>query len=746
MTYRVPQSLAHECANEINPGAAVIVPLSGYSRLGIIIGVESGELPADAGPVEEVRGLLPHLSLPTTTLELCRWVADSYSASLSAVLRAVLPPGLKEGSYRVQAPEPDWPWRAGTIVSRHTLRRTLGAEALQRAEAAGAVLYTPGAHRPPAVEWATTSPGTRPNLRRAPRQRQLLETLNQLGGESPVKNLLRRCSTTRQPLNQLAERGLVEVEPRPEKKYIHNTKGVSGRNGASARSVGSSTGSTADPGPEALCPELRAGAYLWRLPGGLVWRELTGLVGSALGSGRQALVLVPERRGVEEMVEHLVEELPAGYTVAPYHGELDAGRVEVYEAFRGGALSVLVGTRGAALLPGGGSSGGPLVCVVDEPNEAYRSSAAMEYESVTGHCREVVLERQRIEGSTAVLFSTAPSLEAYYRSIHGRGAQRLGELPAVASESRPRVSIVDLRGTGEPFSETLLDELSAAGESERVGVLVNRVGYATVVRCNRCGAVERCERCDLPLRYHRQRGALICPGCGAFRVARESCSECGSHRLSYTGLTVERARETLEREFGREVGVKTADLSEATGASIVVGTAHRILRERWDVIAIPEVDAMFSGSGFRAVERGFRNIFMALEAAERRVMVQTRHPEHYALGAAVRRDYPAFARAELQRRRALGYPPYAHLAALTLEGEESAVRSAIHRAVKSSSPGTASEVSVMGPIPLENGTRWRLLLQAPDRLPVAAAASRVGLDVSRDRSMKVRIDIDPEEI
>jgi primosomal protein N' (replication factor Y) len=45
-------------------------------------------------------------------------------------------------------------------------------------------------------------------------------------------------------------------------------------------------------------------------------------------------------------------------------------------------------------------------------------------------------------------------------------------------------------------------------------------------------------------------------------------------------------------------------------------------------------------------------------------IIQTYNPDHYAIRAAARHDYAAFARRELAFRRDLGYPPYRRIARL----------------------------------------------------------------------------------
>lgn len=215
------------------------------------------------------------------------------------------------------------------------------------------------------------------------------------------------------------------------------------------------------------------------------------------------------------------------------------------------------------------------------------------------------------------------------------------------------------------------------------------------------------------------------------------------------GLAVESVREILSNALDAPVGLLTAAARELEDAPLVVGTARCILDEEWDTVVVPDIDALLLGSGMGAVERAFRLLYGAAESARRRLFVQTRVPEHYALQAALRGDYPAFAAAELPRMRSLGYPPFAHLADVIFEGPETALRRAVESRLR---PALEADVEMSGlvPLPSHGSSRaWRLLLRGRERAAVARAASLAAKLASEARGfgrLKVKVNIDPEEV
>lgn len=718
-SYLVPDHLAEE----VRIGSAVVAPLSGYGRLGVVVGFEE----AGERPLKEIQAVAEGISLPESLVKLCGWAAGAAALSLPAVIRMALPPGLATATYEVRHPAPEWPWRAGSAVDRTELRRALGGEGLKTAEEAGRVALAPALPRQRSVEWAVVEEGEF-DLRRAPRQRALMKALVDCDGGRPVSDLLNAACAGREVLRRLVRRGAVRLEKRPEPAPVSYTRGSGA--GLAAYAAGAERA------------HARGGAWIWRMPNAESIVAAAAVARAAVKRGEQALVVAPEIRTVERLVKAFEELLPAGLTVAPYHSALGRGRAAIYEAARRGEVDVLIGTRTAVLVPVARLGS---VCVVDEPNEAHRASPG--YEGIPLHVREVAVARGRIEGAAVLFFSPFPSLRLYAPES---GVLRL---PPAETDRWPTVAVVDMRGTGAALSSTLLDACRrTVRRGGRVGVVVNRLGSAASFSCNRCGFVWTCPGCELPLRPRDASGArsLFCGHCGRKEIAGKECRECGSNRLGVAGLAIERARAQLKEALGIEVGLLTADAREEEEAQVVVGTARCVLEEEWDLVVVPDADSLlFGGAG--SVEKGFRLLYGAAQASRNRLLVQTRSPEHHVLRAALRGDYEAFAEAELPKRRRLCYPPHAHLAEVVFEGSEDVVRRAVESRLR---PALEDGVEMLDPAPFpgdDGRPVWHVLLRSRKRVALAKAASRVARLAAEDRGrgsggFEARINMDPEEV
>jgi len=133
------------------------------------------------------------------------------------------------------------------------------------------------------------------------------------------------------------------------------------------------------------------------------------------------------------------------------------------------------------------------------------------------------------------------------------------------------------------------------------------------------------------------------------------------------------------------------------------------------------------------------------------VVVQTLAPTAPSIAHAARHDAGAFLAEEVERRRALRYPPFSHLTRIVLKAESERrlehVSAELADALSGCLPGGTD---LLGPAPMfrvRNRHRRRLLLKADDREATIAtvrdtvealAAGRVLRDVA------IGVDVDPQ--
>lgn len=337
------------------------------------------------------------------------------------------------------------------------------------------------------------------------------------------------------------------------------------------------------------------------------------------------------------------------------------------------AAHAVVGTRSAVWAP---CRRLDAIVVFDEHDEAYQSEAAP-----TWNARDVAVERARRDGAHCLLVGPMPSVDAVFLAGQPAPDSEEAVISAPRSSARgawPQVQIADRRdddpATGEWCGEALAEVLRA---EHRVVCVLNRTGRARLAYCNSCGELARSHRTGRALRLDKQR--FIDPDTGEVRPA--VCESCGATRFRRARVGVKGVAEEMERLTQRPVvqvvgesarretdadgELSPAGLSAGTGAALYIGTEAVLHRVRSaDAVAFVDFDQELMAPRYRASEEAFALMVRAarlvgVRSAGRRILVQTRLPEHPVLVAAAEADPSQWLRDESARRTQLRQPPAA---------------------------------------------------------------------------------------
>jgi primosomal protein N' (replication factor Y) len=395
---------------------------------------------------------------------------------------------------------------------------------------------------------------------------------------------------------------------------------------------------------------------------------------SMLERGFGAIILVPEIALAPQTVGRVRARF--GDRVALLHSGLtEAERRDERERIASGEARIVVGARSAIFAPIRGLG---LIVVDEEHDPSYKQDSDPRYDA-----RTVAAKRAAIEGAVAVYGSATPRPESWAALEHIALGGRLGA-------SLPPVRVIDLRReAGYPLSAPLLDALR--GVAERRGkaiLLLNRRGIAPALHCRACGTTMRCPNCDVALTLHGD-SSLHCHHCGYRAEAPGNCPACGSPDIARIGAGTQK----LERELARELpdlelvrldadavakpeqlAALLARFAEAEGA-VLLGTQMVAKGHHFagvELAAVVDADTGIGLPDFRAEERTFQLITQLAGRSGRdapgRVLVQTFQPDARPVAYAARHDVGRFLAEELERRKALDYPPFAHLVRIVVTG------------------------------------------------------------------------------
>jgi primosomal protein N' (replication factor Y) len=475
---------------------------------------------------------------------------------------------------------------------------------------------------------------------------------------------------------------------------------------------------------------------------------------AAIARGRGAIVLVPEIALTPQTLGRF--RVRFGDRVAVLHSALtEAERRDERERIASGDAAVVVGARSAVFAPVPSLG---VICIDEEHDSSYKQESDPRYDA-----RTVAAKRASLEGAVAIFGSATPRPESWER------LERL-ELGGRIATSLPTVKVVDLRReAGYPLSAPLLEELGGIAErGGRAILLLNRRGMTPAIHCRACGATRRCPNCDVALTLH---GATLlrCHHCGHAETLGETCSACGSSELARIGAGTQK----LERELAKKVPElevirldadaieKPEQLRDAlerfarAERAVLVGTQMVAKGHHFpgvELAAVVDADLGLGLPDFRAEERTFQLLTQLAGRSGRdapgRVIVQTFQPDARAVSYAARHDVRGFLDGELERRRALGYPPFQHLVRIVVTGPE--LPDAM-RALEELKAGLG-DAELLGPAPLLRlRGRYRAQLVGktvhPRALAPRAAALLAAAAVPMRRAgLAAVVDVDPQAL
>jgi len=772
-------------------GARVLVPFSGQRLMGVVVRVheDAPADEFEVKPVQQV--LDDTALLPDELMKLAQWIASYYVAPLGEVLRGMLPltaevkrhfvykiaeagrrvlyEGAAKGSSRRSKLSPEEQNREYAVLNYLEGGEQAKMSALRSATGANKSLLEGMVRKKWLTREAVAEERDARRLEkvavlvvdaRLPKlnenQTAILAELAAVGGQMRVRDLRQTLpAVPESTLGTLVKRGLVKIEEVAEDFHMGGV-GAHGKKHAHEHALNEAQ-------MEAL--GMIAAAMT---KGGFAPHLLYGVTGSgkttvyfasmqrALDAGKSALLLVPEIGLTPAMTGQMVAAF--GSEVALLHSQLTPDeRAEQWHRIRRGEARIVVGTRSAVFAPMVNLG---LIIVDEEHDSSYKQEETPRY-----HGRDVAVMRAKFNEVTVVLGSATPSLESWANAEKGRYV-RVEMRQRVADRPLPAVELVDMRtefketGQEQIFSRRLIEETQATlDRGEQAIILLNRRGYSFVVMCRSCGDKIECENCAISMTYHKpvsgddaiaQPGQrLECHYCGFRRGVPKICPKCGSEHLYFLGAGSQQGEERLQEIFpaarigrmdrdtvrGRSDMERLLSRLHAGEINLLVGT--QMIAKGHDIhgvtlVGVVGADFALGLPDFRAAERVFQLLTQVSGRAGRgdlrgKVLVQTYHPDHYAIQFASQHDYPGFVAKEMNYRRWMHYPPYAVLTNVVIHSEKLEEAAAWSAALGRWFERTRlDKVRVLGPaaapiVRLKRIYRYHFVLKAERRQTLGAA-------------------------
>lgn len=437
---------------------------------------------------------------------------------------------------------------------------------------------------------------------------------------------------------------------------------------------------------ESICSDSSMVHLIHGITGSGKTRIYMELIRRTLLEGKQAIIMIPEISLTYQTVKRFFDVF--GERVSIIHSRLSPGeRYDQLERARHGDIDIMIGPRSAVFTPFSNIG----VIIIDEEHESsYKSETIPKY-----HARETAIFRAGLHHARVILGSATPSVESYYKALHGE--YRLHTLSFRASGAVAQVSVADLRAELEAGNKSIFSRRLASliedrlAKKEQIMLFLNRRGYAGFVNCRKCGEVLQCPHCDISLTYHNGE-RLTCHYCGYTTRMPQLCPSCHSRYIAPFGTGTEKVEALVHKQFpSARVLRMDADTTAAKGsherilsqfaahqADILIGTQMIVKGHDFPLVTLVGIiaaDLSLYAQDYRASERTFQLLTQAIGRAGRKsdhgeAVIQTYHPENYSIVAASRQDYKEFYNQEILYRTISGYPPVMQMMAILITSDQ----------------------------------------------------------------------------
>jgi primosomal protein N' (replication factor Y) len=668
--YRIPGELQ----GQVFVGSHVVVPFGRNEVRGFVVKLTDASERKDLKEIVELVEQRPLIT--ETTMKLAKWMAEYYAAPIERAVRTVLP---------------------GAVRKRHArFKKQLACKPT------------------PLVEDKEELGKLRT---RAPKQYDALQVLIS-AGSMLLSDLANAAKTTTGTIRALEKKGFVKIgeesimrDPLADLNYLKTEPLKLMPEQEEAFTLVKQSVDTLDP-PVVL---------LYGVTGSGKTEIYLQAIDHVLKQGKGAIVLVPEISLTPQTVERFKGRF--GEDIAVLHSHLSSGeRHDEWHRVHRGQARIAIGARSALFAPVHDLG---LIVVDEEHENSYKQDEAPRY-----NARDVAVMRGRMEGCSVLLGTATPSIESYHNATIGKyGLARLTH--RVDHRKMPAVRVIDLRieaeraGRVNVLSGDLVEAVKRRlDRAEQTILFLNRRGYSTSLVCPKCGFVVECAECSVAMTYHRSNETLCCHICGLVRDVPKVCPnpECKDPAIRYAGVGTQRVEAVVKKVFP-QARVERMDSDTTTRKDVY----HRVLNDfktgKIDIligtqmiakglhfpnvtlVGVISADTSLHMPDFRAGERTFQLLTQVAGRAGRgdvsgEVLVQTYTPFHVAIQAARELNYEGFVDQELEFRKELRYPPFTHMALLTVRGRvEEQVVFAAEAYVKQLRKLLSPYVGLAGPTP-----------------------------------------------
>ncbi|MBI9098493.1 MAG: primosomal protein N' [Spirochaetaceae bacterium] len=502
--------------------------------------------------------------------------------------------------------------------------------------------------------------------------------------------------------------------------------------------------------------------YLYGITGSGKTEVFLKAAGEVLAKGQSVIYLVPEISLTHQLVDVIKNRFDCGSAVLHSH-LTPSQKLKEWRRIQSGEASLVIGARSAVFAPVENLG---LIIIDEEHENSYKAGSTPRY-----HGRQVAMRRCKSTKATLLMGSATPSVEAWHL-MKKKVIQRLNLSRRLAGGGLPEINIIDMKGEKGLLSPPLIDAIRETHSKGKQTILfLNRRGFSYFFHCHSCGYEMKCRNCSVSLTYHKNSDFMVCHYCGYKTRPVQTCPDCSSLDVGYSGFGTEQIEDEVQRLFP-DLTVSRLDTDSASKKGVMQKTLTSFRKGEIDILlgtqmvakglnfpGVSLVGIVLADTGlnlpdFRASERTFSLIVQVAGRAGRysddgRVFIQTFKPGTDAVRLAAEGKIEEFYEKELGLRDILEFPPFCRLFRIVFRGKRiSTVKETAFYFSKEIIKNKNHEFELLGPseCPLSvisGNHRYQILLRTKEFSKTHSLLNYIYRNSKTPSSIYCEIDIDP---
>ena len=391
---------------------------------------------------------------------------------------------------------------------------------------------------------------------------------------------------------------------------------------------------------------------------------------------KNVLIVTPTLIIQYNMYYYLKRHL-SGYNIVNFSGDMpNSDYYNNYMAVKSGNADVVVTTKVGVFTPLDNIG---TIIVIDESNFNYVSEMTPKYSVV-----EMMKYRAKINKAKIILSSTPLTIENYYKYFmmeynllkYIKPVNNNVTTVNMYEEAMNNRSIISLK-LQKAIEKALFLNMQSM-------LVLNTRGYSNHLVCPKCGHIAKCDKCNIPVTYYKDKNEIKCRYCGK-KLESLKCNKCGEDDYQMFGFGLEMVKEKLQELFpsAKILLIDSGTLKEfedyqnavvkieSGEVDIVIGTSNILAltnnTNNLDVVGILSIDNILNTSDYRASYNAFYMIYNALKNSD--LIIQGYNLDHYAIKHAINSDFVSYYNDEIKYRENYNYPPFYELNKIIITGE-----------------------------------------------------------------------------